>query len=88
MGRRLVPDDALSMTTSDQHHDATNRERYALRRAMRQSQDAEEQRQRELAGLDDAIGAAKRAIKQDYRAQHYGRDHGRPLAWREPRSGG
>jgi len=76
------------MTTPDQIHDAANRERYALRRAMRESQQSEQQRQRELAGLDDAIGAAKRTIEQDYRAQHYGKDHGRPLAWREPRSGG
>jgi hypothetical protein len=74
--------------SADLRHDAANRERYALRRAMRESQHAEQQRQRELAGLDDAIGAAKRTIEQDWRAQHYGKDYGRPLAWRAPRGNG
>lgn len=88
----VVAIDHRRMTTPDPspdaRHDAANRERYALRKAMRESRHAEQQRQRELTGLDDAIGAAKRAIERDYRAQHYGKDHGRPLAWREPRSGG
>ena len=74
--------------SADLCHDAANRERYALRRAMRESQHAEQQRQHELAGLDDAIGAAKRTIEQDWRAQHNGKDYGRPLAWRAPRGDG
>ena len=65
MATEVVAIDHRGMTTEDPtpspdlRHDAANRERSALRRAMRQSQDAEQQRRRELAGLDDAIGAAK-----------------------------
>ena len=86
----MVPVDDLPMTTSappptdrerraDSGRDAANRERYALRRAIRESQSGVRQRQRELAALDASVDAAKRTIEEDWRLEHWA---GRPLAWR------
>jgi hypothetical protein len=96
-----VPVDDLPMTTSatipnptdrerraDSRRDAANRERYALRRAIRDSQYNVRQRQRELAAFDADVDAAKRTIEQDWRLLHWGKDAGRPLAWRAAASAG
>lgn len=52
--------------------DAVNRERYALRRAIRESQHDVQERRRELAALGASVDAAKRAIHADSSRLHAG----------------
>jgi hypothetical protein len=62
--------------------DAVNRERFALRRMMRESRVGERALERALVAFTADQEDAKRTIERYWRVEHWGMDLERPPAWR------
>jgi hypothetical protein len=68
--------------TSDQRRDRANREKYALRRLLRDTKDEQRTLEQKMRAFEAAEQVAKKTIERDSRLVHWGHEPERPWAWR------
>jgi hypothetical protein len=75
--------DTEAMTLDDRSklHDATNRERFALRRAVRLMAAEQREFERDLEVFDEHVDGTKHRIEADLREVHWGHEPERRPSW-------